>query len=203
MLTFLKKISGLASLTAVVGLLLAGCGQSPLTSDAPDLTVQADQPRQVSYIAFSKLAPFRAAKYNDGALPSVTKTFGPAGDVMQIVDDGDEGAQDDLTAQFEVVQGGLTDDHVITMTLTKGTLSQIVATFAPCGLNFAIESKLQFKVGNDLIDMDLSELIVWHIHGDGTAEQANIWAEVVGDHTIIHVKVPGFSRYGIGDDDGV
>jgi hypothetical protein len=157
------------------------------------------QAEGISYIAFSPQAPFRAAKYSDGGILVDSDLIGAAGDTLYVEDLGDEGPADDLALNFEVFAGGLDSEHQITMTVTKGSLSQVVAAFQPVGLNFLIDSELQFIVGSDLVDVDLSSLIAWHIHGDGSAEHAQMWAEVVGDKTIVHVKVPGFSRYSIDD----
>lgn len=190
---FKHTIAGI--LTMGLAFSLYSCGNVENVPVASDTTPVSG----ISYIAFSPQAPFRAAKYSDGGTLVDSKMMGPSGETLYVEDLGDEGSADDLALHFEVFQGGLDSDHQITMTVTKGTLSQVVAAFQPVGLNFLIDSELQFIVGSDLVDLDLSSLIAWHIHGDGTAEHAQMWAEVVGDKTIVHVKVPGFSRYGIDD----
>jgi len=182
-------------LTLGLALVVNGCGKFDQASVASDMA----QVEGISYIAFSPQAPFRATKYSDGGTLIDSKLMGAAGDSLYVEDLGDAGPQDDLALRFEVFAGGLDSDHQITMTVTKGTLSQVVAAFQPVGLNFLIDSELQFIVGNDLVDVDLSSLIAWHIHGDGSAEHAQMWAEVVGNQTIVYVKVPGFSRYSIDD----
>jgi hypothetical protein len=182
-------------LTLGLALVINGCGQVDQAPVASDVA----QAEGISYIAFSPQAPFRAAKYSDGGILVDSDLIGAAGDTLYVEDLGDEGPADDLALNFEVFAGGLDSEHQITMTVTKGSLSQVVAAFQPVGLNFLIDSELQFIVGSDLVDVDLSSLIAWHIHGDGSAEHAQMWAEVVGDKTIVHVKVPGFSRYSIDD----
>jgi len=186
----------------VIGVLAIGLSFSIYSCGKMDQVPVASDTAQVngiSYIAFSPKAPFRAAKYSDGGTLIDSKLIGASGETLYVEDLGDEGPADDLALNFEVFAGGLDSEHQITMTVTKGTLSQVVAAFQPVGLNFLIDSELQFIVGSDLVDVDLSSLIAWHIHGDGTAEHAQMWAEVVGDKTIVHVKVPGFSRYSIDD----
>jgi len=195
MLSKIFKRTMVGVLTLGLALVINGCGkldQAPVASDV-------SQAEGISYIAFSPQAPFRAAKYSDGGILVDSDLIGAAGDTLYVEDLGDEGPADDLALNFEVFAGGLDSEHQITMTVTKGSLSQVVAAFQPVGLNFLIDSELQFIVGSDLVDVDLSSLIAWHIHGDGTAEHAQMWAEVVGDKTIVHVKVPGFSRYSIDD----
>lgn len=195
MLSKIFKRTLVGALTLGLALVISGCGkmdQAPVASDV-------SQAESISYIAFSPQAPFRAAKYSDGGILVDSDLIGAAGDTLYVEDLGDEGPADDLALNFEVFAGGLDSEHQITMTVTKGSLSQVVAAFQPVGLNFLIDSELQFIVGSDLVDVDLSSLIAWHIHGDGSAEHAKMWAEVVGDKTIIHVKVPGFSRYSIDD----
>ncbi len=189
------KRTMVGALTLGLALVLNGCGQIDQTSVASDVA----QAEGISYIAFSPQAPFRATKYNDGGILIDSKLIGAAGETLYVEDLGGSGKADDLALHFEVFAGGLDSEHQITMTVTKGTLSQVVAAFQPVGLNFLIDSELQFIVGSDLVDVDLSSLIAWHIHGDGTAEHAKMWAEVVGSQTIVHVKVPGFSRYSIDD----
>ena len=182
-------------LTLGLALVINGCGKLDQAPVASDVT----QTEGISYIAFSPQAPFRATKYSDGGTLVDSKLMGAAGETLYVEDLGDAGPTDDLALHFEVFAGGLESEHQITMTVTKGSLSEVVAAFQPVGLNFLIDSELQFIVGNDLVDVDLSSLIAWHIHGDGTAEHAQMWAEVVGNKTIVHVKVPGFSRYSIDD----
>lgn len=196
MFTKVFKSTMVAVLTLGMAVMFNGCGrldQAPVASDTA-------QGAGISYIAFSPQAPFRAAKYSDGGTLIDSKLIGPAGASLYVEDLNDNNkSKDDLALNFEVFAGGLTSNHQITMTVTKGTLSQVVAAFEPVGLNFLIDSELQFIVGSDLVDVDLSALIAWHIHGDGSAEHAQMWAEIVGDKTIVHVKVPGFSRYSFDD----
>ena len=195
MFTKVFKRTMVAALALGMAFMFNGCGSLDKAPVASDVSVQSG----ISYIAFSPQVPLRATKYSDGGTLIDSKLIGPAGASLYVEDLGDEGPADDLALNFEVFAGGLTSDHQITMTVTKGSLSQVVAAFQPVGLNFLIDSELQFIVGNDLVDVDLSSLIAWHIHGDGSAEHAQMWAEIVGDKTIVHVKVPGFSRYSFDD----
>jgi hypothetical protein len=91
------------------------------------------------------------------------------------------------------------DEVLITMDVSGTTLSQLVMAFQPAGLVFDPWAHINLSVGRDLIDLPLTDLVAWHIYDDGTAEQVPF--SIVDNnpyHIQIFIKVPGFSRYGMG-----
>jgi hypothetical protein len=61
-------------------------------------------------------------------------------------------------------------------------------------LKFGVNAMLLAQVGNNLIDLTLSEVLVWHNSLDGTDEVP--FGYIAREkHVAFYIAVPGFSRY--------
>lgn len=184
----------------VLALLVWGCGtdSSPVAPDEPTLTQTADGR---IFLAFSESAALRAAKlaeepYSTNA--GIAQVFGVEGGELEIEKTNGEGITDDLKVIFRTAEGALTEDVLITMAVYGETMSDLVVAFGPSGLVFLVEAELDIRLGRERVDMNLEELIVWHIHDDGLVEMATHRAKDWGDIVRIQVDVPGFSRFSMG-----
>lgn len=206
------KRSNLLTL-ALASLLAAaiGCGtdRSPVSYEDPAETAP---PSGRHFIAFSSAAAEAAGKV--AAIPeegvSISDWFGYAGGKFDIAEPNGHGHADDLEVGFWVPVGAVggtnaadpfaptdtaADSVYITMTVYGNTLSTLIVEFEPDGFEFVIPALLGLRLGWDLVDMDLDDLVVWHIHGDGTAEPAEIEIIKSDRNATILVDVPGFSKY--------
>ena len=195
---------------ALIGLaLVAGCGvdQGPAPV-AQDTEVSAPPLENRMVLAFSTSGPPQvAAKIATEGLPplvgSDTDVFGPVNGGKELRVDGWNGAgtEDDMTVTFSVPDGALTTSVEITMTVYGTRLTEALAAFAPAGLVFLQDSQVAFNLGPALVDVPLETLEAWHIHGDGSSEEANIVEMIVGADGGLRIVlgVPGFSRYCLGD----
>ncbi len=180
----------------------AGPGEEAVLSQAPDGRV---------LLSFSPQAAQRAAKL--AAIPDagkrVSKVFDQTGGQFAVRDLAEE-EKKSLSVTFSVPPLALAEPALITMTVYGNTLSELVIAFEPAGLDFSLPASLQIEIGRERVDLSLDQLIAWHIHGDGSAEQARIISilrynkdgkitdggkyEFAG----IAVSVPGFSIYSLG-----
>jgi hypothetical protein len=70
--------------------------------------------------------------------------------------------------------------------------------FEPIGLVFLLPAELKITLGDDLLDIPLSQLEAYHRFADGTTVTAEILSIRDGDGTTeIRIKAPSFSRYGL------
>lgn len=174
-----------------------GCGDAP-SPVAPQSA--AVEPGRVSYLAFSPQAAQRAAKL--ASVPSTGLTasqiFSIWGDHFTITDLNGSGVTDDLKVTFSVPSGGLTSPLLITMTVYGNKASDLVMAFDPSGLLFLGSAELKIVLGDDKLDIPLSQIKAYHAYDNGTVVNANILSRVDGDGTSeIRIEVPGFSRYGL------
>lgn len=195
---------------ALIGLVLvAGCGvdqgPAPVAQDT-EVTTPPLEGRMV--LAFSTSGPPQiAAKIASEGLPPEVGTdsdwFGPVNGGNELRVDGWNGAgtEDDMTVTFSVPDGALTESVAITMTVYGTKLTEALAAFAPAGLVFLQDSQVAFTLGPALVDVPLSTLVAWHIHGDGSAEAANVISMDIDANGGLRIVlgVPGFSRYCLGD----
>jgi len=203
--------------------LASGCGldRSPVSQEEE---VLAPAPEGRMLLAFSPQAALRAAKKvknaatpEDGVatatvttsvdaetsaeptdLRTATQTIGSSGGKLT-VEDCSGGKNSDILADFIVPKGALEQDAKITMTVHGEVLSEMVVEFGPAGLTFDPNARLELVLGLDLVDIDNATLQLWHIHGDGTVEEAAVEGiKVSGKRKMtLIVDIPGFSRYGV------
>lgn len=202
---------------------LVGCGEdrSPVSHEASAVDPYAVE---VLVLASSPEEALRAAKLTqDGR--TVSDLFDKHGSI-EIFEAEEQGVEDDLRVTFSVLPGALQVSEFISMTVFGQSLSNIVAAFQPSGLVFKKEAVLGIGLGIERVDMPLSSLQVWHIHGDGSVEEARItgirWYDLEedgevndsgdigegedwGDNDVnfiaVEIAVPGFSRYSMGGGD--
>jgi len=204
---------------SLLALLVVGCGEdrSPVSPEASAVDLYAVE---VLVLAAYPEEALRAAKLTqDGQ--TVSDLFDKSGSI-EIYEAEGQGVKDDLRVTFSVLPGALPSAEFISMTVFGQSLSNIVAAFQPSGLVFRKEAVLELGLGIERMDMSLSSLLVWHIHGDGSVEQARIIAihqyveengelrevnvtsdiadmdEDDADFITIEIAVPGFSRYALG-----
>lgn len=133
---------------------------------------------------------------------TVSDFFNGDGGFLIVSEPNGPGPGDNLNVLFVVPPDALpaeVDEVLITMDVSGTTLSQLVMAFQPAGLVFDPWAHINLSVGRDLIDLPLTDLVAWHIYDDGTAEQVPF--SIVDNnpyHIQIFIKVPGFSRYGMG-----
>lgn len=186
-----------------------GCGldRAPVAQEEEEL---ASAPEGGVLLAFSPQAVRRAAKMagepvageeeEGGSLTQRTKVgiVGPAGGTLT-VEDRSGGRNSGIIANFTVPQGALDRDCKIVMTVHGEALSEMVVEFSPGGLEFYPDATLELVLGSERIDLDIETLPLWHVHGDGTVEKANIRERRQGANgaLVLIVDIPGFSRYGV------
>lgn len=178
-------------------ILVWGCGEAP-SPVAPQSA--AVEPGGVSYLAFSPQAAQRAAKL--ASIPSTGATtsqiFSIWGDHFTLSDLNGAGVTDDLKVTFSVPSGGLTSPLLITMTVYGNKASDLVMAFDPSGLLFLGSAELKIVLGDEKLDIPLSQIKAYHAYDNGTVVNANILSRIDGDGTSeIRIEVPGFSRYGL------
>ncbi len=174
-----------------------GCGDVP--SPIAPQPVAVDE-GGVSYLAFSPEAAQRAAKL--ATVPStgltVSQLFSIWGDHFTLADLNGAGVTDDLKVTFSVPSGGLTSPLLITMTVYGNQASDLVMAFDPSGLLFLGSAELKVVLGDDKLDIPLSQIKAYHAYDNGTVVDATILSRVDGDGTSeLRIEVPGFSRYGL------
>lgn len=168
----------------------ASCGmnQSPVAQDEATVS-QAEDSRML--LAFSPEAAQRAAKIVQEGLTS-SQLVGTQGGHFLINNGG-------LKVTFTVQENGLAADEQITMTVYGEMLSEVIVAFEPGGQVFLIDSQLELRLDNALVDLPLDGLQAWHIHDDGTVEPAGIvFVDDATAKTYITLDIPGFSRYSLG-----
>jgi len=217
MKTFARSFGLIFGILTLV-FLASGCGmdQSPV---APEEAAVAPAPTTGLVLAFSPETARQAAAKLATIPPegrSKSEIFGASATELEIKDKNGWGYKDDLKVKFSTRDGALDSEVEITMTVYGNVLSEIVAAFQPGGLIFLRPATLELELGADLVDLPLDNLQVWHIHDDGTVEEAEIlsirgydeddeeWVEENldgADFVNIEVVVPGFSRYSPGGGD--
>ena len=187
----------------------AGCGtdQAPAPM-AQDTAVTTPPLESRMLLAFSASGPPQAAaKIASEGLPPLVGIdadwFGPVNDGKELRVDGwnGTGTEDDMTVTFAVPDGALTESVPIIMAVYGTRLTEALAAFYPAGLVFLQDAQVAFILGPELVDIPLSELEAWHIHDDGSAEEAEIVSLDVAPNGRVRIVlgVPGFSRYCLGD----
>jgi hypothetical protein len=154
----------------------------------------------MGYLAFSPEAARRAAKLATVPLGGLTASqiFSVWGGSFTVSDLNGSGVLDDLQVTFSVPSGGLNAPLLITMTVFGNQASDLVMAFDPAGLLFLGAAELKVVLGDDKLDIPLSDLRAYHAYDNGTVVDATILAKIDGDGTSeIRIEVPGFSRYGL------
>ncbi len=172
-----------------------------MNSDAPE-EIQQQASNRVSFSLAPAGSP-RLSKPIPGAdmpIGIASRLIGPDGGTLVITngnasEDGDNASEEDqLKIMFMVMPGALDGYHQITMEVYGRTLSDLEIVFEPSGLKFGVNAMLLAQVGNNLIDLTLSEVLVWHNSLDGTDEVP--FGYIAREkHVAFYIAVPGFSRY--------
>jgi hypothetical protein len=163
--------SGRSAALLVFSLFLAACGveNAPTAGSGP---VPLDGQ---FLLTFSPDTAQRVAKL--AAIPeegrSDSKVFDLTGGQITIRDRAAK-EKKRLITTLAVPPLAVAEPVLITMTVYGNTLSELVIAFAPEGLIFSLPASLQIEIGRKRVDLPLDQLIAWHIHGDGSAEQARI-----------------------------
>lgn len=199
-------------LSAVVVLaLFSGCS----TDTIPTSPAARQEPEGQVYLAFSPQIAQRAAKppatRSAGDIESQTvvsqtagliasKVFHLWGGKLSVADLGGPGVTDDLQVTFSVPQGGLSQPTSITMTVYGNTAQDLVMVFDPAGLVFLKAAELEITLGDDRLDIPLSQIKAYHAYDDGTVVDARILSRTDREGTSeLCIEVPSFSRYGLRD----
>lgn len=135
-----------------------------------------------------------------------SRLIGPRGGTLKIQDWGrrrsaeGQRLQEQLAVEFSVPRGALPSPQALTMTVTGYWLSELEVAFQPSGLRFDREARLRIHLGRDRVDVDTATLRAFHWdNGTETVEVAiEVQAQGNGD-VVIQVRVPGFSRYSLGE----
>ena len=107
-------------------------------------------------------------------------------------------------ATFEVAKGSIDSKVEITMTVYSGSsLADIQVQFNPSGLGFDPSATLTLELKGDLDAEDLDGLKAYHIEGSKVTE-ISVQVSPEGRKRLeLILKVPGFSRYTLGDGDNL
>jgi len=192
----------LALLGAAASSGILGCAEgNPPTSSSP-------QPGQ-SYLVFSPRAARRLAKPSDTGW-TVSEVIGPRGGKLAVkeqlsaaVNDADLDIADDegalLRVKLSIPKNALVEEVPITMSVHGGRLSELLIAFAPEGLTFLREARLDLKLDVGLADIPLDELQAYHQDADGNIEEAALLSASSSGDGLVHIAiaVPGFSTYGL------
>lgn len=141
---------------------------------------------------------------DDGDLTD-TDEIGPKGGKLKVKDEGPKlnpdgsRAKAKLEVEFKIPKDALEDEQIISMTVSGYYLSELEIAFTPAGLAFAEEAQLKIKVDRDRVDLDVATL--YGIHSSAAGDQVVLVDVEVkgGGDVILNVRVPGFSRYGLGE----
>ncbi|MBT4101737.1 MAG: hypothetical protein HN559_05845 [Gemmatimonadetes bacterium] len=109
-----------------------------------------------------------------------------------------------ITVGFSVPEGALFTTEKITMTVFGDGLPGLAVGFAPGGLEFVEAATLRIRIDRSLVDERILEkdgsILGFHHHDDGTIEEADIVKSGFdGNSYIVVIRVPGFSRYSLGE----
>lgn len=202
----MKRINVL--LSAIVGLALTA-GASQATEDATwgqiknqDRTVFAAKP---AWKTDGTSTTDDAATTQDAPAAqdelTVSKWVKPKGQSTLYIEDFNNtfAFDDDLYVTLTVPNGAVTERTLITMTVTGHTLSELVITFQPGGLEFLKDASLAVTVGGARVDVDTATLQVYHEYSDGTVEETPLTfnKSYPDGYLYFEAVVPGFSRYGL------
>ncbi|MBT4501867.1 MAG: hypothetical protein HOC74_29315 [Gemmatimonadetes bacterium] len=133
----------------------------------------------------------------EGEEKSAKKKIGKRGGSLKVDLRNERGGQDDIKVKFTVPKDALEENEEISMTVTGTTLSDLVIVFTPSGLIFREDARLDIKLGKDLVDLELDELVVAHTDVNGTVTLFGLVVKE-DDEVEISIRVPGFSRYSLG-----
>ena len=187
-------------LVAAAFLVSCGVDQAPV---APDATTGTPSPDSRMLVTFSPDVTPPAAKIATTPLKgrTVSGLFDAAGGTLEINEANGLRAQGDLRVLFTVPAKALSAPTKIAMTVYGNTLSDLVVAFEPGGLTFLQDAILEIWFGEQRVDVPVEVISVWHEYSDGTVIEAqNYWSEWVKKTYHVVVMVPGFSRYGLCDD---
>ena len=102
---------------------------------------------------------------------------------------------------FTVPRNSMTDGegHEITMTVQSGTtLEDVQVVFGPSGLEFAPPARLALTLLGPVTEEDVRRAT--HIYADGCIESIATQTDVRGTaFMLVTIRIPGFSRYSLGD----
>jgi hypothetical protein len=207
----MKRLAFLTS-ALLAATLTIGCGTEniPVSSNEDTVTNNANGR---SFFTFSRDAAQRAGKISAHAEKgrTVSAVFTQVGGTLHLAELNSAVATDDLEVIFEVMPNSLpvvvsdnfspTDANsnvLITMTVYGHTLEDMVIEFEPDGLIFDPVAMMNLQLGHDLVNTPLKEIVIWHIHGDGSVEEAVFTVHADDINVYLTIEVPGFSRYSNG-----
>ncbi|MFH1568421.1 MAG: hypothetical protein ABIL09_10540 [Gemmatimonadota bacterium] len=186
------------ALALVAAALLVGCGESAPSAPAAAVVTQPEGGQVL--LAFSAEAAQGVGKIataND-ALTASAK-INSQGGVIEIVAPAEAEAAHRLAVTFTVPPLALRSATIISMAVYGQTLSELLVGFEPGGLVFLTDASLGLSVGAARVDVPVADIIVLHIHDDGTVETVGFQAGWTNDSLYqIQVAVPGFSVYSLG-----
>ena len=141
------------------------------------------------------------ADLSAGETRSVQRTVYPRGKTQIYLSDLNDGntIDDDLYVSLTVPSRAVDHEVLVTMTVIGNRLSDLVIAFQPGGLVFNIPATLWVKMGTELVDLETTDLAVWHEYEDGSIEETTMHTSKIfekGSYEFT-AEVPGFSRYGL------
>ncbi len=194
---------------AMSGIVLMGCGGLARQPLAPPVTSQKVQEKTSP--ADSPFTLVLSRKTPDASRPGAARPipravrmdvgwFSPQTSGTLQVGFPDYAAAGEVqvkTAKFTVAAGSLSRNAWITMTALSGaTLEDVSVIFTPSGLTFTPSATLTLVLRGEI---DPAHLKAYHIEGREVTEiPAQVSAN--GNGWTVALQVPGFSRYGMGDD---
>lgn len=99
-------------------------------------------------------------------------------------------------ATFTVPSRSMQGIHEISMTVHSGTtLDDVYVSFGPDGLTFNPHASLVLHLVGNTSNVDVNNLVAYHIYADGTVEEVPITVQSGSDYLILTIDVPGFSDY--------
>ena len=132
--------------------------------------------------------------------------IGPKGGKLKIKDKGPKKDEDGsklhaaLSVELKIPKDALDVEEEISMRVSGYFLSELIIAFAPGGLDFAEDARLKIRLERDRVDLDAATLYGVHTTHTGETEVVLVEVEAKGSgDVILNVRVPGFSRYSLGE----
>ena len=142
--------------------------------------------------------------YENGLTTSAI--IGPKGGKLKIKDKGPKKDEDGsklhaaLSVELKIPKDALDVEEEISMRVSGYFLSELIIAFAPGGLDFAEDARLKIRLERDRVDLDAATLYGVHTTHTGETEVVLVEVEAKGSgDVILNVRVPGFSRYSLGE----
>ena len=106
---------------------------------------------------------------------------------------------DGIKVMFQVPKGAVPNKVNIDMTVTGNKANNLEVAFGPAGLVFKKTCWLKITLQPSALNIPLHKLQPYHVHGDGTVDDAGIETVTLHDDGSVSIKIAvnGFSRYGL------